>query len=67
MYPPVQHKSQLGILYIILGIIIFMLAAGELLLKLMFALAALWLIAYGVQVYTGKPVNLVFWRNLTKQ
>ena len=62
MYPPVQHKSQLGILYIILGIIVFIIAAGEFLLKLMFALMALWLIAYGVQVYTGKPVNLVFWR-----
>lgn len=67
MYPPVHHKSPLGILFIIVGIIVFIIAAGEFLLKLLFALAGLWLIAYGIQLHTGRTVNLLFFRNLTKE
>lgn len=64
MYPTVTKKSPLGILFIIGGIIIFILAAGELLVRLTFALIGLWLIAYGVQLGSGRSVNLIFWRSL---
>lgn len=62
MYPPVQHKSPLGILFIILGLILFIIVAGEFLIRLLFAFLALWLIAYGIQLWTGKPLNIIFWR-----
>lgn len=62
MYPPVQQKSPLGLLFILLGLILFIAVAGEFLLRLLFALLALWLVAYGSQLWTGRPFNVFFWR-----
>ena len=61
MYPPVHHKSPLGVLFIIAGVVLFLVVAGEFLVKLALALMALWLIAYGVQLHTGRSVNMFFW------
>jgi multisubunit Na+/H+ antiporter MnhG subunit len=61
MYPPVSHKSPWGIFLIILGITLFLIVAGEFLVKLLLAFMALWLIAYGVQLHTGRSVNIMFW------
>lgn len=55
-----HRKNPFGILYIIIGTIIFLLAAGEFLIRLLFAGLALWLISYGLQCMTGRS-NVIFW------
>lgn len=58
-----QCKNPLGIFFIILGAILFLGAAGEFLLRLLFALLALWLIAYGIRLVSGRPVFYsMFWQ-----
>lgn len=62
MYPPVRHKSPLGILFVLLGLMLFIAVAGEFILRLLFALLALWMVAYGMQLWTGSPFNVLFWK-----
>lgn len=59
------QKSPWGIFYIILGTIIFLFFAGDLILKLALAMLGLWLILYGIQKWTGSPVTMLFfnWKN----
>jgi len=54
-------KNPFGVIYLIIGIIIFLMAAGAFLLRLFFAVIGLWLIAYGAQLMSGRPA-LFFWR-----
>jgi len=58
MYPPIGQKSPLGILFVIIGLVLFVAVAGSFLLRLLFALLALWMVAFGVQLWTGKPLSL---------
>lgn len=62
MYPPVRQKSPLGILFVLLGLMLFIVVAGEFILRLLFALLALWMVAYGMQLWTGRPFNVLFWK-----
>jgi hypothetical protein len=63
MYPPVQQRSPIGLLFIILGSILFIAVAGEFLVRLLFAALSLWLISYGFSLWTGRSYGTFFWRS----
>lgn len=56
-----QQQEFFGLLYIILGTIIFILAAGILIVRLLFAALGIWFIIHGFKLKTGWPLNVLFW------
>lgn len=56
-----SRQSFLGILYIILGFVLFLLAAGELLLRFAVIVLALWLISYGMQMRGAGTFRSLYW------
>jgi hypothetical protein len=60
-----NQKNPWGMFYIILGAAIFLFFAGNLIIKLALAALGIWLMLYGVQMWTGRPLTMIFfnWRN----
>ncbi len=56
------NQSLLGLILVVFGLVIFFLVAGEFLLRLILALIALLLVAVGMQLWKGKPINIFIWR-----
>lgn len=54
--------SVLGLFYMILGFILFLLAAGELLLRFALIILALWLISYGMQLRGLGSITRFYWQ-----
>lgn len=55
-------QSLLGLLYIILGVVLFLLAAGELLLRFAVILLSIWLIKYGMQMRGFGSFGAMYWQ-----
>lgn len=59
-----QHRTSnpLGVFYLIFGLILFIVVAGEFLLRLLIAVIALWFIFYGLQLWQGGQSRIMFWQ-----
>lgn len=57
-----KSNKPLGLLFIIIGLIILILTAGELLVRLVVALGAIMLINYGMRLYGMQPAQQMIMR-----
>ena len=56
-------KDSFGIIYVVLGVALFLAAVGEFLVRLAIAGVALWLVSYGVGLMTGRSTLAFFWKS----
>jgi len=57
-----QPNKPLGLVIIIVGLTILLLAAGELLVRLLIALGAIMIINYGMRIYGMQPAQQMIMR-----
>lgn len=57
----IRQNKPLGLLFIILGLVVLLAAAGDLLLRIAVAIVALMIINYGMQLY-GMPLGAALTR-----